>query len=289
MTILITGATGKIAQHVIISLLGDGHPVRAMVRSGAQEPRLRRQGAETVIASFEDPDSLGAAAKGAETLLLLTPPHQHAAAWASAAIAAAKQAGIRRIVRISAILAGSDGPSDNNRQHGRTDDEMRHAGIASVILRPHFFMQNLLADVASLRSDGVIYAAAGDARLGMIDTRDIADVATKALCDPSWDGNTYDLTGPDSISFHDIARQLSELVGREIRYVPMSPDRLAQSIRDVGLDEWYAQGYHDYLRAYSEGWGDFTTDAVAAISGKPARSFKAFASDVLVPALSPSP
>lgn len=137
-------------------------------------------------------------------------------------------------MRISAILAGSDGPSDNNRQHGRTDDELRHAGIASVILRPHFFMQNLLADVASLRSDGVIYAAAGDARLGMIDTRDIADVATKALLDPSWDGNTYDLTGPDSISFHDIARQLSELVGREIRYVPMSPDRLAQSIRDVG-------------------------------------------------------
>ena len=84
MTILITGATGKIAQHVIISLLGDGHPVRAMVRSGAQEPRLRRQGAETVIASFEDPDSLGVAAKGAETLLLLTPPHQQAAAWASA-------------------------------------------------------------------------------------------------------------------------------------------------------------------------------------------------------------
>jgi uncharacterized protein YbjT (DUF2867 family) len=113
--------------------------------------------------------------------------------------------------------------------------------------------------------------------------------SASALLDPSWDGNTYDLTGPDSISFHDIARQLSELVGREIRYVPMSPDRLAQSIRDVGLDEWYAQGYHDYLRAYSEGWGDFTTDAVAAISGKPARSFKAFASDVLVRALSPSP
>ncbi|WP_159587546.1 SDR family oxidoreductase [Chelativorans xinjiangense] len=138
MTILITGATGKIVQHLIPSLLEQGQSVRAMVRSPDKEVALGKQGAGTVIASFEDPGALDKAFASVETLLLVTPPHKHATGWASAGLAAAKRAGIKRIVRISALLAGPDGPSDNNRLHGRTDDELRACGIASVILRPHF-------------------------------------------------------------------------------------------------------------------------------------------------------
>lgn len=285
MTILITGATGKIAQHLIPALLDQGQLVRAMVHSPPKAATLAKRGAGTVIASFEDTTSLDKAFAGVETLLFVTPPHERASAWASAGLAAAKQAGVKRIVRISALLAGADGPSDNNRQHGRTDDELRASGIPSVILRPHFFMQNLLADVPTLRAQNILYAAAGNARLSMIDTRDIADVAKCALLSSVWDGNTYDLTGPTSISFHEIAGELSEQLGREIRYVPVSPEALAQSIRDLGLDEWFAQGYHDYLLAYSRGWGDFTTNAVQAISGKQARTFGQFAKEILVPEL----
>ncbi|MBB6487090.1 SDR family oxidoreductase [Rhizobium lusitanum] len=286
MTILITGATGKIAQHLIPSLLDQGQPVRAMVRSPDKEATLAQQGARTVIASFEDAESLDKAFAGVETLLFVTPPHEQAAAWASAGLAAAKRAGIKRIVRISALLAGSDGPSDNNRQHGGTDDELRVCGIPSVILRPHFFMQNLLADVPTLKAQDTLYAAAGNAKLSMIDTRDIADVARCALLSSAWDGNTYDLTGPTSVSFHEIAEELSEQLGREIKYRPVSPEALAQSIRDMGLGEWFAQGFHDYLLAYSRGWGDFTTNAVQAILGKQARTFRQFAKEVLVPELS---
>lgn len=285
MTVLITGATGKIAQHLIPSLLDQGQSVRAMVRSPDKAAALAKQGARTVIASFEDAKSLDKAFASVETLLFVTPPHEQATAWASAGLSAAKRASIKRIVRISALLAGSDGPSDNNRQHGRTDDELRACGIPSVILRPHFFMQNLLADVPALKTQDTLYAAAGDARLGMIDTRDIADVARCALLSSAWDGNTYDLTGPASVSFHEIAEKLSEQLGRKIRYVPVSPEALAQSIRDMGLGEWFAQGSHDYLLAYSRGWGDFTTDAVQAISGKRARTFRQFAEEVLVPAI----
>jgi len=238
-----------------------------------------------VVASFDDARALDTAFTGAKTLLLLTPPHARATEWGSAAVAAAKKAGISRIVRISAILASANGPSDNSRQHGRTDDEVRRSGIASVILRPHFFMQNLLADVDSLRSKGTLYAAAGDASLGMIDARDIADVARRTLLDSAWDGTSQDLTGPASISFHEIVRTLSRLLGREIRYVPITPAALAQSIREMGIGEWFAQVSHDYLQAYSDGWGDFTTDSVREISGQPARSFAQFAEGVLIPAL----
>ncbi|WP_159587548.1 hypothetical protein [Chelativorans xinjiangense] len=132
-------------------------------------------------------------------------------------------------------------------------------------------MQNLLADVPTLKAQDTPYAAAGNARLGMIDTRDIADVAMCALLSSAWDGNTYDLTGPASVSFHEIAQELSEAI--------------AQSVRDMGLGEWFAQGSHEYLLAYSRGWGDFTTDAVQAISGKQARTIRQLTNEVLVPAL----
>lgn len=285
MTILVTGATGKIAQHLVPSLVDHGQSVRAMVHSPDKEAGARRQGAQTVVANFDDAQSLNEAFEGADTLLLLTPPHPRAAEWASACIAAAKRAGVKRIVRISALLAGPDGPTDSNRQHGRTDEEIRRSGIASVILRPHFYMQNLLADTEALRSGDVLFSAAGDAGLGMIDVRDVADVAKRALLDPAWDGKTYDLTGPSSISFHEIARSLSALIGRPIRYVAITPDDLAQNIREMGLDEWSAQGSHDYLEAYANGWGDFTTDAVETIAGRRATSFEQFASEILVPSL----
>ncbi len=285
MTILVTGATGKTAQHLIPSLVSDGHRVRAMVHSASKESAVREQGAETIVASFEDRDALKNVFAGADTLLFLTPPHEHAAEWASAGIVAAKKAGIKRIVRISAILAGPDGPSDNNRQHGRTDDEIRRSGIANVILRPHFFMQNLVADVATMKAEGKLYAAMGDANLGMIDVRDIADTAKRTLIDSAWDGNSYDLTGPTSISFHEIAEELSRLLERDIRHVPVAAVQIAQNVRAMGFGEWNAQTYHDYLSAYAAGWGDFTTNSVPEILGRPARSFTQFAQDILVPAL----
>lgn len=146
-------------------------------------------------------------------------------------------------------------------------------------------MQNLLADTETLRSGDVLFAAAGDAGLGMIDVRDVAAVAERALLDSAWDGKTYDLTGPDSISYHEIARSLSSLIGRPIRYVAITPDDLGQNIREMGLDEWSAQGSHDYLEAYANGWGDFTTDAVETIAGRRATPFEQFASEILVPAM----
>lgn len=285
MTILVTGATGKVAQHLVPSLVRARHPVRAMVHTASREFAVREQGADTVVAAFDDRVALGRAMRGIDTMLLLTPPHERAAQWASAAIAAAREAGVKRIVRISALLAGPQGPSDNNRQHGRTDDEVRCSGIAYVVLRPHFFMQNLLADVATLQSQGKLYAALGDASLAMIDVRDIADAAKRTLIDPSWDGHTFDLTGPASISMQQVADELSRLSAVSIAYFPVSPAEVARQVLQAGLDAWCAQTFHDYLAAYAKGWGDFTTDAIPRLLDRPARSITQFAQDILVPAM----
>jgi uncharacterized protein YbjT (DUF2867 family) len=286
MTILITGASGTVASETIHPLVAKGCTVRALVRSRAKARALAEAGAEVVEGDFADPASLDQAFAGVETVLSVTPPHAQASAFASASIEAAKRAGTKRIVRISAIKAAPDGPNDNSRQHARTDAEIEQSGLDYVILRPHFFMQNCLFGVAeSIASGGVVRFAGGSAKLGMIDPRDISDVAVQALIDPRWDGGTYDLTGPASISFHDVARTLSDVLGRKVRYVSIRPEDAGDMVRRAGGNEWQIQATIGYFRAYSSGWGDFVTDCVPQISGHAARSFEDYAREVMVPAL----
>jgi uncharacterized protein YbjT (DUF2867 family) len=288
MRILVTGATGTVASTLIPSLLQAGHPVRAMAHSNAKVRRLAAICPDVVVGDFADSASLDRAFAGTAAVLIVTPPHARAAEWASAALDAAKRARVRRVVRISAIKASSDGPNDNSRQHARTDEEIRQSGMDFVILRPHFFMQNCLFGTAeSVASSGVVRFAGGDARLGMIDPRDIADVAARALVDSRWDGGTYDLTGPACISFHDVAQTLSRMLNRKVRYEPISPEAAADFVRRAGGSEWQAEATRGYFRAYAAGWGDFTTDWVQQISKQSARSFEQFADEIAAPLLRP--
>ena len=109
-----------------------------------------------------------------------------------------------------------------------------------------------------------MYFGAGEARMGMIDTRDVADAAVAAAMSDRFDGETLELTGPDSIDYHAAAAAIGRGLGREVTYVPVPPDAVAQAVRQSGADEWGTAGIiRDYCTAYSKGWGDFTTGEVA--------------------------
>ena len=92
-----------------------------------------------------------------------------------------------------------------------------------AILKPHNFMQNTLMAAQTVASEGVVYMPFKDGKVGMIDVRDIVDVAAKILTEDGHQGQTYTLTGPASISFHDVAAGLSKALGKEVRYVDVPP------------------------------------------------------------------
>lgn len=204
--ILVTGATGNIGGQLIPRLAA--HPdleVRALVRNADKAQSLQGVVADMAVCSFEDELAVRAACSGVDTVVLITAPNPDAADQASTAIAAAKKAGVRKIVRISALGADVNGPTDNTRQHGRTDAEVMASGLTYVILRPHFFMQNLFMSAQSIAADGVMYWGMGDGKLGMIDVRDIIDCAEQAVVSDAFDNQVLNPTGPASISFHDVA------------------------------------------------------------------------------------
>jgi uncharacterized protein YbjT (DUF2867 family) len=284
--VFVTGATGNIGSQLVPRLAAyHDIAVQAFVYHAEKAAPLQAVGAELALGSFEDTQALWAALGDIDTIVLITAMNPNAADQAYAVLTAAKAAGVRKIVRISALKAALDGPTDNTRLHGRTDSEIQASGLAYTILRPHFYMQNLFMAAHSIASEGKLYMGMGGGKLGMIDVRDIVDCAEQSVRSEAYNNQIFTPTGPARISFHDIATTLTNILGRPIQYVPVPPKAVAQSIREMGWGEWAAQVLRDYAQAYSENWGDFTTDDVERLTGHPARSFEAFAREVFAPAL----
>lgn len=284
--IVVTGANGTIGRRVVEDLAKRGKRVVAMVRDTEKARALEAAGAGIAVGSFEDPASLERTFAEADTVVLITAANAKAAEQTIAAIDAAKRAGVRKIVRISALKADPNGPTDNTRQHGLTEAALRDSGLTYVILRPHLFMQNLFGSLPTALGQGKIFWATGDGKMGMVDTRDVADAAVVAATTDTFDGGTFELTGPASIDYHAVAAAVSRALGREVAYVPVTPEAAGEAIRGFGADEWTVGIIRDYTRAYAQGFGDFTTDAVAKITGHPPRSIDDFAREVLAPAAS---
>lgn len=283
--VLLTGATGTTAALVAAQLRQKGVAVRALVRDAKKAESLAAKGVELAIGDFETPASLEAALQGITSVFLVTPPHPDASGMVDRFLAVATRGGSRpRIVRLSAIKGSDQGPTDNTRTHGRADRAVQDSGLPYVILRPNYFMQNLFGSADSILSQGMLFQGTGDGRIGFIDVRDIADVATTVLVDTQWDRGIFELTGPASISYGDVARLLSEALGREVKFVPVTPEQVRETILKLGWGDWAAGIMADYSAAYARGWGDFTTTFVEKIAGHPARDYATFLREVFVPA-----
>ncbi|WP_248960701.1 SDR family oxidoreductase [Sphaerisporangium perillae] len=273
MTILITGASGNVSGALLRSLpITDD--VRVLVRDPDRAPGVA--GAQVVVGDLERPRTLGAAFEGVDTLWLLNAMGPQAPHASMNALWAARQAGVRHVVRLSAVGAAHDAPTRNGRLHALSDAELMASGLGWTIIRPHFFMQNLLGSVQG----DTLYGGVGDGRLGFIDVRDIADFGARVLAAPaSHAGKVYTLTGPASISLKEAAERLEPVLGTPIRYHSLSEREAYQAMLDAGLPEWIAAVNAEYGTAYAGGWGDFTTRDFPDVMGRPARPFAEFARD----------
>ena len=279
--ILVTGATGNVSGGLIPELIARGASVRALVRDPAKAQGLRDAGVEVVIGDLDKPETLDDAFSGVDKVFLVTAPNPNQVTQASNAIAAAKRAGSPYVVRLSAgaFQTNTDAPSRVSRQHAETDAELKASGLPYTILRPHGFMQNTLMAAGTVASDSTVYMPMKDGKLGMIDVRDIVDVAAKVLTEDGHQGRMYGLTGPASISIHDVAAGLSKALGKEVKYVDVPLEAGREAMVGMGLPEWMADAMTEYNKAFSEGLGDFTTNNVREIAGHAARSYETFAHD----------
>jgi uncharacterized protein YbjT (DUF2867 family) len=223
---------------------------------------------------------LGPALDQVTAVFLATPIHPEQITQAINVVQAARNSGTApRIVRLSVHQASHQAPTRNSRQHAVIEDALASSGLPYTLLRPQSFMQNTLMAASTVATQGKIYQPMKDGRLGMIDARDIAAVAARVLTEEGHDGKTHTLTGPAAISFHDVARILSGILGREVSYVNVSLEKAKETLLVRGLSEWMADTLTEYANAHSAGYSDWTTDAVERLTDHPATPYQQFAKD----------
>ena len=276
---LVVGATGNTGSLIAASLLSRGEITRCLVRSEEKGKALREAGAEVIVADLEKPESLAPAFEGIDSVLLITAMTPQAAEHATNGINAARHAGVSHVVRYSGALETSDFVLRSNELHQQVDAGLAASGLPFTIVRPHFFMQNLLASAPSIVSDSAIYMPFGEGRLGMVDLRDVAEAVEQIMVSGDRMGEMITITGPESVSIGDAAKAISAAVGKVVSYVDVPPKAAAEGMISSGMDQWAVDEYIAYFSAFSKGLGDFVSQDFEELMGRPPRSMAQFAQD----------
>ncbi|MEV5872971.1 NAD(P)H-binding protein [Streptomyces sp. NPDC052101] len=275
--ILVTGATGTTGSEVVRQLTARGEKVRALTRD--PEKARTPSGVETVRGDYADPDSLAAAMAGVTGAYLVCPPGP-GAAHDAALVAAARAAGVRRLVKLSAI--GTDDPATgpSGTWHGEGERAVRESGAQWTVLRPSSFASNTLTWAEAVHRGEPVPNMTADGASGVIDPRDIAEVAVRALLADGHAGRTYTLTGPAAISVPDQVAVLAEVLGRPVTARNLTPDETREFLRTAwGFDETRAEGVLTGLAYVRDGRNATVTKDVPDVLGRPARSFREWAQD----------
>lgn len=271
--ILVTTPNGKVGSEVAKGLLEQGQKVRL----GAHTPKKAQTAfpqAEVVPFDFADEAGVRAALTGVSALYLASPGDAQAEP-VERVIDLAKEVGVERIVRLSAMgVEQSDNPLREVEQH------LEASGLQYTLLRPSWFMQNystLHAD--SIRTQNAFYEPAGDAKTGFIDARDIAAVAVKALTEDGHHAQAYALTGARAYSRYEVAEAISQSTGKTVTYEPVAETQFQKSMTSAGMPEGYLALMTGLYQAVRAGHTSAVTDTVEQVTGRPPISLEGFAQD----------
>lgn len=271
--ICVTGAGGTVGSEVIAQLQAAGAAFRATYFSPGKAEAARSKGIDAAVIDFNDPASLETAFTGCDRLFLLGPNDLNQTELELNAVNAAKASGVQHIVKQSVLGAEGEGYS-LAKAHRPVEKAIEDSGIAWTFLRPNSFMQNVETFMSeSIRAEGAFYSASADAKISHVDVRDIAAVAVAALTDKDHAGQAYNLTGPEAISYDELASALSSALGRTITHVSLPPDALKGAMMDGGMPEALADRMLDLERYFREGSATAICEDIERATGAKPRHF----------------
>ncbi|MBS2540200.1 SDR family NAD(P)-dependent oxidoreductase [Catenulispora sp. NF23] len=279
--ILVTGATGTIGTEVVRILAERGERVRAMTRKpeGANLSAKAAEAAEVVRGDFEDPDSLDAAVAGADAVFLLDAPGPWIERHDLAMLDAVRSHGIGKVVKLSAIGTGENSDLRVGGWHLPGERAVRAGEAVWTILRPSSFASNTLRWAPMIRAGQPVANMTANGAQGVVDPRDIAEVAVAALTTPDHAGKTYTLTGPELLSTPDQVEILRKVLNRPIEIVGVPLEEAKEQMIAAGLDPEFAEVAMRGQRFIAEGRNAELTTDVVTVLGRPARSYEIWADD----------
>lgn len=274
-TILVTAASGNIGRPLVAALKTTGASVIVGSSSGKSVDGLPSRRVD-----FTDPASLEAAFTGIDTLFLLLPLVPEKVTLAQNAVAAAKAAGVKQIVRSSGAGADPHAGFALPRLQGEIDQIIIDSGIAYTLVRPATFMQNFANHAAGMIKGGAYYMPQGEGKVSFIDVRDIAAVTAEILLNPAaHQGQAYTLTGAVALSNAQAMQMISDVIGKPVAYVAVPDDAAISAMKGMGMGDWLIDQLMSLNRLTAAGYAAGTTDTVRHILGRDPIGFAQFAAD----------
>lgn len=269
MTILVTGATGKLGRLIIASLLERGADPQSIVAGARDTAKGADLDVPVVHLDYTDPASVAAAVEGVDTVVLVSGSEVgQRVAQHQAVIDAAKVAGVSKFVYTSAPKATTSAlilaP-----EHKATEELIAAAGLPAVILRNNWYTENYAADLARAAETGVLTSGTGDGRVASASRKDFAEAAAVVALEDGHVGEVYELGGDVAWTYTDLAAAFAEIADREVVFVPVTFDEQIAALREAGLDE----GTAGFVAALDAGIKDGaladTDGTLARLIGRP--------------------
>ena len=278
--ILLTGVTGKTGGETAKQLLQRGARLRALVRDEAKAGGLKAAGVELVVGDVSDADTVRRALQGAEKAFLTLPNGQHQLEQEKQFTDLAVAAGVKHLVKMSSMESVAHAETPIPRAHWAVEEYIRASGLAWTMVKPNFFMQNLLSSAGSIKTQRKFSLPMGNGTTGMADIRDIAAVCVEVLTGKGHAGQSYEITGPDVLTFHEVADRFSAVLGENVEYVPMPMEQFRERMKNV-LEPWHLNAVCELFREIAEVGLDHTTDTFRKLLGREPRSVTQFIQDHL--------
>jgi len=275
--VLVTGATGTVGRHVTRELTETDADVRAGVRSVGRARESLPESAELVTFDFEKPETWGRAFEGVDAMFLIRPPEMtRVNRHITPAVDAAERVGVEQVVFLS-VLGAEKNPL---LPHRRIERHLLASNLTYTFLRASFFMQNFYTvHRADIAERGALFVPAGNGETSFVDARDVAAVGVRALVGPAHENRTYDVTGPEALTYSQAATIFSDVLDRNIEYAdPGLVEFVVTAVRR-GDPLPFALVQGAVYTTARLGLAGRVTDDVERVLGRPPRSLAEFIGD----------
>ncbi|MDH3978752.1 MAG: NmrA family NAD(P)-binding protein, partial [Gammaproteobacteria bacterium] len=233
---------------------------------------------ELVVGDVTDANTVKQALEGVDKAFLLLPNGEQQEANEKQFVDLAVAAGVKHLVKMSSMEAVADAQTPIPKAHWAAEEYIRASGLDWTMVKPNFFMQNLLASAPTIKGQRKFFLPMGDGTTGMADARDIGAVCAKVLTEEGHAGQSYEITGPEVLSFYDVADRFSEVLGEKVEYVPLPMEAFREKMTGI-LVPWHLNAVCELFREIAEMGLDHTTDTFKTLIGRDPIALKQFVQD----------